>query len=264
MDVTIQQSTVSGTARAPPSKSHSHRAILAAGYSSEVRIDEPLLSTDTWATAGAILALSCRSRRSRWPPTARRRSPAQNTSTWPFPSFSTCCSPSAPTCAVTRETRGPLGSGRHVSGPARSSVFGPVYDFADTFPVAVERPLTKSNRPAGCLPVVSSHTIPSSTLRPSAWKPRCSSTSISSRVTSTVSSFSSRSVHSPGPSLFMVIASSSSALLDWSPRSTIKRSPLRSVDDGHVERVVPPVASTAPDERRSNDASDAEDGSKGE
>ena len=33
MDVHISTSTVQGTTRAPPSKSYTHRAILAAGYS---------------------------------------------------------------------------------------------------------------------------------------------------------------------------------------------------------------------------------------
>jgi 3-phosphoshikimate 1-carboxyvinyltransferase len=54
MDVNIEESTVSGTARAPPSKSHTHLAILAAGYSNGARINNPLLSADTRATMTAV------------------------------------------------------------------------------------------------------------------------------------------------------------------------------------------------------------------
>ncbi|MCT9096408.1 3-phosphoshikimate 1-carboxyvinyltransferase [Haloarchaeobius sp. HME9146] len=54
MDVSLSQSTVRGTARAPPSKSYTHRAILAAGFSSEAVVRDPLLSADTRATMRAV------------------------------------------------------------------------------------------------------------------------------------------------------------------------------------------------------------------
>ena len=56
MDVDISQSTVSGRARAPPSKSYTHRAILAAGYADGATVHDPLLSADTRATARAVEA----------------------------------------------------------------------------------------------------------------------------------------------------------------------------------------------------------------
>ncbi|MFB6162318.1 MAG: 3-phosphoshikimate 1-carboxyvinyltransferase [Halococcoides sp.] len=57
MDVTLTPSTVSGQARAPPSKSYTHRAILAAGYSAETtRVENPLISADTEATMAAVEA----------------------------------------------------------------------------------------------------------------------------------------------------------------------------------------------------------------
>jgi 3-phosphoshikimate 1-carboxyvinyltransferase len=56
MDVTIAPSTVGGTARAPPSKSYTHRAILAAGYGEGATVRHPLDSADTRATAGAVEA----------------------------------------------------------------------------------------------------------------------------------------------------------------------------------------------------------------
>jgi len=56
MDVHISPSTVSGTARAPPSKSYTHRAILAAGYSDEATIYDPLDSADPRATQRAVTA----------------------------------------------------------------------------------------------------------------------------------------------------------------------------------------------------------------
>ena len=40
MDVTISQSRVEGRVRAPPSKSYTHRAILAAGYGDEAVVTE--------------------------------------------------------------------------------------------------------------------------------------------------------------------------------------------------------------------------------
>jgi 3-phosphoshikimate 1-carboxyvinyltransferase len=55
MDVHIAESTVSGRVEAPPSKSYTHRAILAAGYGEgKTRIDGPLVSADTRATARAV------------------------------------------------------------------------------------------------------------------------------------------------------------------------------------------------------------------
>ncbi|WP_435318086.1 3-phosphoshikimate 1-carboxyvinyltransferase [Haloarchaeobius sp. TZWSO28] len=54
MDVSLSQSTVRGTARAPPSKSYTHRAILAAGFSSEAVVRDPLVSADTRATMRAV------------------------------------------------------------------------------------------------------------------------------------------------------------------------------------------------------------------
>ena len=54
MDVTVSQSTVSGAARAPPSKSYTHRAILAAGYASGALVRDPLVSADTRATMRAV------------------------------------------------------------------------------------------------------------------------------------------------------------------------------------------------------------------
>jgi len=56
MDVSISPSTVDGTTRAPPSKSYTHRAILAAGYAEGAVVAEPLLSADTRATARAVEA----------------------------------------------------------------------------------------------------------------------------------------------------------------------------------------------------------------
>jgi 3-phosphoshikimate 1-carboxyvinyltransferase len=56
MDVTIAPSTVHGTVRAPPSKSYTHRAILAAGYAEGAVVMDPLLSADTRATARAVEA----------------------------------------------------------------------------------------------------------------------------------------------------------------------------------------------------------------
>ncbi|ELY61642.1 3-phosphoshikimate 1-carboxyvinyltransferase [Natronolimnohabitans innermongolicus] len=54
MNVTITPSSVAGTARAPPSKSYTHRAILAAGYADEATVRDALWSADTKATAGAV------------------------------------------------------------------------------------------------------------------------------------------------------------------------------------------------------------------
>ncbi len=54
MDVTVANSRVSGTARAPPSKSYTHRALLAAGYAEGALVRNPLVSADTKATARAV------------------------------------------------------------------------------------------------------------------------------------------------------------------------------------------------------------------
>jgi 3-phosphoshikimate 1-carboxyvinyltransferase len=55
MDADIRASRVSGTVPAPPSKSYTHRAILAAGYADgRTRIERPLVSADTRATARAV------------------------------------------------------------------------------------------------------------------------------------------------------------------------------------------------------------------
>jgi 3-phosphoshikimate 1-carboxyvinyltransferase len=56
MDVTISPSTVSGTARAPPSKSYTHRAVLAAGYADRATVRNPLDSADIRATRRAVEA----------------------------------------------------------------------------------------------------------------------------------------------------------------------------------------------------------------
>ncbi|RBI64137.1 3-phosphoshikimate 1-carboxyvinyltransferase [halophilic archaeon] len=57
MDTEITPSTLAGTARAPPSKSYTHRAILAAGYSGGALVYDPLLSADTEATMRAVDAM---------------------------------------------------------------------------------------------------------------------------------------------------------------------------------------------------------------
>ena len=56
MDADISQSAVSGEAQAPPSKSYTHRAILAAGYADGATVRDPLVSADTRATARAVEA----------------------------------------------------------------------------------------------------------------------------------------------------------------------------------------------------------------
>ncbi|OYR46319.1 3-phosphoshikimate 1-carboxyvinyltransferase [Halorubrum sp. Hd13] len=56
MDVHVTNSTVRGTTRAPPSKSYTHRALLAAGYSDGATVRSPLVSADTRATARAVTA----------------------------------------------------------------------------------------------------------------------------------------------------------------------------------------------------------------
>ncbi|PSP66214.1 3-phosphoshikimate 1-carboxyvinyltransferase [Halobacteriales archaeon QS_1_69_70] len=56
MDVHVSPSRIEGTARAPPSKSYTHRAILAAGYGEGATVRNPLDSADTRATARAVEA----------------------------------------------------------------------------------------------------------------------------------------------------------------------------------------------------------------
>ena len=56
MDVHVTRSAVEGTARAPPSKSYTHRALLAAGYSDGATVVSPLVSADTRATGRAVTA----------------------------------------------------------------------------------------------------------------------------------------------------------------------------------------------------------------
>jgi 3-phosphoshikimate 1-carboxyvinyltransferase len=56
MDAHISHSRVSGRARAPPSKSYTHRAILAAGYADSTVVQGPLDSADTRATIRAVEA----------------------------------------------------------------------------------------------------------------------------------------------------------------------------------------------------------------
>ncbi|MFC6825814.1 3-phosphoshikimate 1-carboxyvinyltransferase [Halopelagius fulvigenes] len=56
MNVTISNSRVRGRTRAPPSKSYTHRAILAAGYGGDATVRDPLVSADTKATMRAVEA----------------------------------------------------------------------------------------------------------------------------------------------------------------------------------------------------------------
>ncbi|MFB6188535.1 MAG: 3-phosphoshikimate 1-carboxyvinyltransferase, partial [Halapricum sp.] len=56
MDADVSQSTVGGTVQAPPSKSYTHRAILAAGYATDATVRDPLVSADTKATMRAVEA----------------------------------------------------------------------------------------------------------------------------------------------------------------------------------------------------------------
>jgi len=56
MDVTIVESTVGGRIQAPPSKSYTHRAVLAAGYAQSATVRGPLVSADTRATMRAVEA----------------------------------------------------------------------------------------------------------------------------------------------------------------------------------------------------------------
>jgi 3-phosphoshikimate 1-carboxyvinyltransferase len=54
MDAVIAGSSVEGRTRAPPSKSYTHRAILAAGYGDGATVRRPLVSADTRATMRAV------------------------------------------------------------------------------------------------------------------------------------------------------------------------------------------------------------------
>jgi 3-phosphoshikimate 1-carboxyvinyltransferase len=56
MDATLTRSTVAGRVQAPPSKSYTHRAILAAGYADRTTVHDPLVSADTRATMRAVEA----------------------------------------------------------------------------------------------------------------------------------------------------------------------------------------------------------------
>ena len=56
MDARIAPSPVSGAVDAPPSKSYTHRAILAAAYGDGARVEAPLVSADTRATVRAVEA----------------------------------------------------------------------------------------------------------------------------------------------------------------------------------------------------------------
>jgi 3-phosphoshikimate 1-carboxyvinyltransferase len=56
MDAEISTSTVAGQTKAPPSKSYTHRAILAAGYADGAIVHDPLVSADTKATMRAVTA----------------------------------------------------------------------------------------------------------------------------------------------------------------------------------------------------------------
>ncbi len=56
MDATVSRSTVAGEVQAPPSKSYTHRAILAAGYADSAEVHGPLVSADTRATMRAVEA----------------------------------------------------------------------------------------------------------------------------------------------------------------------------------------------------------------
>jgi 3-phosphoshikimate 1-carboxyvinyltransferase len=60
MDVRISRSSVAGSARVPPSKSYTHRAILAAGYAERATVRRPLRSADTRATMRAVEAFGGR------------------------------------------------------------------------------------------------------------------------------------------------------------------------------------------------------------
>jgi 3-phosphoshikimate 1-carboxyvinyltransferase len=52
----VSRSQVAGRCRAPPSKSYTHRAILAAGYADRATVEDSLVSADTKATMRAVEA----------------------------------------------------------------------------------------------------------------------------------------------------------------------------------------------------------------
>ena len=52
----VSRSRVAGRCRAPPSKSYTHRAVLAAGYADGATVENPLRSADTEATMRAVEA----------------------------------------------------------------------------------------------------------------------------------------------------------------------------------------------------------------
>lgn len=56
MDVRVRPATLAGDARAPPSKSYTHRAFLAAGSGNRAEVTDPLVSADTRATMRAVEA----------------------------------------------------------------------------------------------------------------------------------------------------------------------------------------------------------------
>ena len=59
--VRLRPGPVSGTVRAPPSKSYTHRALVVAHLSRRMyRVENPLVSDDTVRTAGALRALGSR------------------------------------------------------------------------------------------------------------------------------------------------------------------------------------------------------------
>jgi len=60
MDVEVTRSQVGGHSRAPPSKSYTHRAVLAAGFSDGATVADPLVSADTRATMRAVRAFGGR------------------------------------------------------------------------------------------------------------------------------------------------------------------------------------------------------------
>lgn len=56
MIVSVSRSSISGTVRAPPSKSYTHRAVLITALSDSGRVHRPLISADTRATISACEA----------------------------------------------------------------------------------------------------------------------------------------------------------------------------------------------------------------
>jgi len=57
MDVVVRKSVVEGVATPPPSKSYTHRALIAASLSPFARVHNPLISEDTLATLNACRAI---------------------------------------------------------------------------------------------------------------------------------------------------------------------------------------------------------------